>query len=100
MDERLLYQLLNIVKHNGNIWDIISEGYEFGQIAYLMDILKERGYLSVDFSGKVIVTETGNAYLSVYEANQGIQKYSKWVLPYSEMWHTPMKETEIYIPQE
>ena len=48
MDERLLYQLLNIVKHNGNIWDIISEGYEFGQIAYLMDILKERGYLSVD----------------------------------------------------
>ena len=100
MDEKLLYQLLNIVKHNGNIWDIISEGYEFGQITYLLDTLKERRYLAIDSLGKVVVTESGNAYLSGYEANQGMKKYSKWVLPCSDMWHTPMKENEIYVPKE
>lgn len=100
MDERLLYQLLNIVKHNGNIWDIIDEGYEFGQITYLMDTLNDRGYLLIDTSGKVIVTETGEAYISGYEANLGIKKYSRWILPCSSMWHTPMKETEIYVPKK
>ena len=100
MNEQLLYRLLKIIKHNGNIWDIIGEGYEFGQITYILDTLKNRGHLLTDEIGKTSVTELGEAYLAGYEANQGIRNYSKWVLPRSEMWHAPMKLSEIYIPKE
>lgn len=34
MDEQLTYQLLKIMKHNGNVWELISGGYEFGQVAF------------------------------------------------------------------
>ncbi len=100
MNEQLLYQLLKIIRHNGNIWDIICEGYEFGQITYLLDVLKERVYLSTDESGKTVVTGSGEAYIRGYEANEKIPKYSRWVLPQSNVWHTPMKESEIYVPKE
>ncbi len=100
MNEQLLYQLLKIIQHNGNIWDIIGEGYEFGQITYLLDILKERIYLSTDENGKTAVTDSGKAYILGYEANEKIPQYSRWVLSQSNMWYAPMKETEIYIPKE
>ena len=51
MDEQLTYQLLKIMKHNGNVWELISGGYEFGQVAFFLDTLKQEHYIALDETG-------------------------------------------------
>lgn len=99
MKEQLIYQLLKILKHNGNVWDLIREGYEFGQITFFVDDLLCKKYISTDMSGKTTITPIGEAFISGFESNNGIQNYSKWILPRSEMWSKPMGQASIYIPK-
>lgn len=100
MNEQLIYQLLKILKYNGNVWDIINNGYEFGQVTYFIDDLKAKNYISTDETGKTSVTPIGDAFISGFEADNSIRQYSKWVLPRSEMWHKPVGAAYIYIPQK
>ena len=100
MDEQLTYQLLKIMKHNGNVWELIYEGYEFGQVTYFLDTLKEKQYISTDGTGKTSITPIGEAFLSGYEGNNSVKQYSKWILPRNEMRHKPVSSTFIYIPKE
>lgn len=99
MDEQLTYQLLKIMKHNGNVWELVHSGYEFGQVTYFLDKLKENNYISSDENGRITITPIGEAFLSGFEANNSIKKYSKWILPRNEMWHKPAGSTFIYIPK-
>ena len=99
MSEQLIYQLLKIIKHNGNIWELINAGYEFGQATYFIDAIVERGYIFSDSSDRITVTDIGNAFISGFEANNSIRQYSKWILPCSEMWHRPISESYIYVPK-
>lgn len=32
-------------QHNGNIWDLIDDGYEFGQVTYFINWLKKLNYI-------------------------------------------------------
>ena len=89
MDEQLTYQLLKIMKHNGNVWELISGGYEFGQVAFFLDTLKQKHDIALDETGKTLITPDGEAFLSRFEENNHIKRYSKWVLPRSEMWSKP-----------
>ena len=98
MDEQLTYQLLKIMKHNGNVWELISGGYEFGQVAFFWDTLKQEHYIALDETGKTLITPDGEAFLSRFEENNHIKRYSKWVLPRSEMWSKPAGSSFIYIP--
>ena len=100
MKEQLLYQLLKILKHNGNVWDLINEGYEFGQVTHFMDELQAKNYIATASSGKTSITPVGDAFIIGFEANNNIQNYSKWILPRSEMWNKPISLTSIYIPKE
>lgn len=61
MDEQLTYQLLKIMKHNGNVWELISGGYEFGQVAFFLDTLKQEHYIALDETGKTLITPDGEA---------------------------------------
>ena len=99
MTEQLKYQLLIILQHNGNVWELINKGYEFGQVTHFIDTLQEDGYISNDAIGKTFITPVGHAFISGFEASNKIQKYSKWILPRSDMWYKPLKPTEIYIPK-
>ena len=92
MDEQLTYQLLKIMKHNGNVWELISGGYEFGQVAFFLDTLKQEHYIALDETD-------GEAFLFRFEENNHIKRYSKWVLPRSEMWSKPAGSSFIYIPK-
>lgn len=100
MDKQLTYQLLKLIKHNGNVWELIYEGYEFGQITYFLDTLNEKRYISTNETGKTFITLTGENFLSQFESDNGIKQYSKWILPRNEMWHKPINPTFIYIPKE
>ena len=96
---QLTYQLLKIMKYNGNIWELVHGGYEFGQVAYFLDKLKENHYICADANGKITITPIGEAFLSGFEANNSIKKYSKWVMPRNEMWNKPAGSTFIYVPK-
>ena len=99
MKEQLLYQLLKILKYNGNVWDLINEGYEFGQVTHFIDELQTKSYISTDATGKTSVTPIGDAFIVGFEANNNIRNYSKWIMPRSEMWNKPMDLMAVYIPK-
>lgn len=100
MDDKLIYQMVKIIEHNGNILDITQQGYEFGQVMSFVDKLKELKYIQYDESLKIIVSEIGKAFLRGYESNNDIKRYSKWILPQGEMWGKPLNKLDIYIPKE
>lgn len=100
MNEHLLYQLLKIIKHNGNIWEIINSGYEFGQITHFIDALSSEGYTSINEKAKTIVTPVGEAFIKGFEAHHEIKQYSKWILPRNEMWQKPLAKNQIYVPKK
>ena len=99
MNEQLKYQILVILKYNRNVWELIDKGYEFGQVTYFIDELRNLEYSSNDKTGKVYITPVGQAFMTGFEANNNLRKYSPWILPRSDMWHKPIRETEVYIPK-
>lgn len=100
MNENLLYQLLKIIKYNGNIWELINDGYEYGQVSYFIDSLKQEKYIYTTKDGKNLLSDNGNEFIVNFESNNNIKKYSKWILPRKEMWHSPISDSYIYIPKE
>lgn len=101
MDDKLKYQLLKIIAHNGNILEVSNQGYEFGQITFFIETLKnEDQYIKYDANQRMVVSSVGDAFIKGFEANQGIRSYSKWILPRSEMWHKPVDRFAIYIPKK
>lgn len=99
MTDDLKYQLLKIIHHNGNIWELINGGYEFGQVSYFIDSLKTDNYIFTTTEGKTQLTEAGAAYITGFETNNKIEIHSKWILPRREMWHSPVSDSYIYIPK-
>lgn len=99
MNEQLKYQILVILKYNRNVWELIDKGYEFGQVTHFIDELRNLEYISNDKTGKVHITPVGQAFMIGFEANNNLRKYSPWILPRSDMWHKPIRETEVYIPK-
>lgn len=100
MTNQLTYQILLILRYNRNIWELIDKGYEFGQVTYFFDELSRLKYISNDESGKVFITSLGKNFMLEFEATHNLRKYSRWILPRSDMWHKPIKQTDIYIPKE
>lgn len=100
MDDKLKYQLLKIIAHNGNILELTNQGYEFGQITLFIDTLKnEDKYIAYDANNKMVISSIGKGFLKGFEANQNIRSYSQWILPRAEMWHKPVDKFAIYIPK-
>ena len=99
MNEYITYQLLKIIKHNGNIWDLIDDGYEFGQVTYFINCLKKLNYIHTNQNGITTITGDGQDYIVNFETSNKITKYSKWILPRKEMWHKPVPQSCIYIPK-
>ena len=50
--------------------------------------------------GKTKLTDSGIAYIAGFEANNKVEKYSEWILPRREMWHSPISDSYIYIPKK
>lgn len=99
MNEQLKYHILVVLKYNQNVWELIDKGYEFGQVTHFIDELRNLEYISNDEKGKVYITPVGQAFMSEFEATNNLRKYSPWILPRSNMWHKPIRETEVYIPK-
>lgn len=100
MNKHLVYRLLKIIKHNGNIWELVNAGYEFGQLTHFIDTLKADDYISTDDDARIVVSPTGDAFINGFETNNNIKQYSKWILPRVEMWQKPISKFDVYIPKE
>lgn len=100
MNRHLIYQLLKIFNHNGNIMELVYDGYEFGQITRFLDDLQDYGYISTNDDRRIIVTDKGSAFISEFESEYSIKNQSKWILPRSEMWRKPIGKNDIYIPKK
>lgn len=100
MNESIKYQLLKIIHYNGNILEIIHQGYEFGQVTYFIELLKQEHYIEYNDDNKLIIGPLGLEYIKDYQLNNDLQQYSKWILPQSEMWYKPMDKFDIYISKK
>jgi hypothetical protein len=99
MNEHLMYQLLKIIECNGNVWELIDSGYEFGQVTHFIDSLSIEGYTEINEQAKTIVTIAGDRFIKEFETNHKIKQFSKWILPQNEMWKKPLAKNYIYIPK-
>ena len=101
MDDYLKYQLLKIIAYNGNILELTNQGYEFGQITYFIETLKNVGnFIKYDSNNKMVVSSIGRNFIADFEANKNIRSYSEWILPRREMWYKPLNKFAIYIPKK
>ena len=100
MDNQLKYQILKLIAHNGNILELSKLGYEFGQITFFIETLKnEEQYIMYDSNNIMVVSPDGKTFIREFEKEQNIRSYSKWILPRSEMWDKPIDRFAVYIPK-
>ena len=100
VEESLKYTFLLIIKNNSNIWNLIEQGYQIGQVFTFLDILQNDGYIGYDDNKKVCLSEKAIEFISNYQANNNINNVERFILPRNEMWSKPIKETDIYIPRK
>lgn len=99
MNRDLIYRLLKIIKFNGNIWEFVGQGYQFGQIALFFDKLKLENYIEFT-DDKIVVSSLGEVFIQDFEAENKNKKCSKLILSRSEMWSKPIGIFSIYIPKK
>ena len=97
MTEQLMYSMLNIVDHNGDLMSFISKGYEFSQITAFFDNLQAQELMRFD-NGILAVTPKGRNFMLDYEKAHKLKPDSKWLLRQEFFWRDPLPLDAIYIP--
>ena len=97
MTEDLMYNILRIIDHNGDLMSFISKGYEFSQITTFFDNLQAQDMMHFN-QGILVVTQKGRAFIQDYEKNHKLKPDSKWLLRQEFFWRDPLPLDAIYIP--
>lgn len=96
MNENLRYKVLKILRYNGNILDLSTDGYQYSQIAEFIKELRKNDYL-VSENYRYLLSPKGSEFIAEYERNNHIKQESKALLPNISMWKKPMSKFDIYI---
>lgn len=97
MTEQLIYDMLRVVAHNGDLMSFVSKGYEFSQLTTFFDDLQSQELICFN-QGILSVTRKGKDFISDYEKTHGIRQDSKWLLRQEYFWHEPLSFDAIYVP--
>jgi predicted transcriptional regulator len=97
LNEHLIYNILRIISRNGDIINIVSQGYLFSQVMSFLDELRENGY--VEFYDNILtVTNKGYLLMRNYEKINEVHNDSKWILRQESFWKEPIDKFQVYIP--
>lgn len=95
-DSRLQLAILQILKLNGDISQIVGGIYTYNDIRDVIKKFKINGIAS-DLSGVLLITEIGEKYLEELKQNSEITHKKPFILPQYKYFNRKMNEFDIYL---
>ena len=100
MNNKVKIKILKIISNSGNITELIKDGYTYGQIADMVNLLLDKGYLNETEEESVIVTKTGHKWLeNIYDENK-LKGSAKWILEEEKSKIKQLGKNEVYLPNK
>lgn len=97
MKDSIRHKLLLLIKHNGSITELIKDGFTYGQIASLINLLGEEADVT-DVDGKLVLTEKAENWLKEQSELKPRTGSDKWILPEEKSKIEKIERNEVYLP--
>jgi len=90
--------LLQLIKKNGKIENLTKQGYEYSQIAIMINTILENGFIEFSPEG-IIITDSGEKALAVYNKKLNRKNSEAIISPQKEYILEERKSIyDIYLP--
>lgn len=89
--------LLQIIKHNGNVNNLISEEFSYTQLFNTLDKLEKRNYIELHDS-TFVLTDKGEEYLKYLNKKLSRKGLYRYMSPKLEFKKKKMGINEIFVP--
>jgi hypothetical protein len=96
MSNEIVRLLLLLINNEGNSDPLISLGFSYIQIAMGIEYLTERGFISKDGQGTLLLSELGKQQL--VQLNSKFKGGDKWILPDNASKIAQADLFDIYLP--
>lgn len=96
-DDEFIILLLQIINNNGNVNNLIQNGYSYSQILSKIEKLFNQNYVEL-LDNRYVLTKLGNKYLCNLNNKLGRKGLYKYVSPELKYRKKKMNINEIYIP--
>ncbi|MED0666649.1 winged helix-turn-helix domain-containing protein [Bacillus badius] len=96
-DKNLIVRILQLVKNNGNIQNIISENVSFSMVYAYIRQLKRNGLIT-DIYGELELTPLGLKKIEELNEEFGRKHSEKWISPQSEYLIEKWDKFRVYLP--
>lgn len=97
MKDSIRHKLLLLIRHNGSITELIKDGFTYGQIASLINLLGEEGDLK-DIDGKLVLTDKAESWLKEESESKTKKGSGKWILPEEKSKIEKIHRNDVYLP--
>ena len=96
-DKKIILAILQLVKENGNVQELVSDNFNFTTVYKYLSHLKRNGLIS-DTYGELVVTDLGTK--EIKKLNDELDKHSseKWIIPQYEYIIEKWDKFRIYLP--
>ncbi|KEZ93519.1 hypothetical protein IL45_04720 [Nonlabens ulvanivorans] len=97
MEISTIIKILLLVKNNGNISELLKDGYTYGQIARMTNECMDEGFLEKDVN-QIKVSTKGLGYLDEKFAKKNKFGSESWIVPEEKSKIMQLGKNEIYLP--
>ncbi|WP_146550820.1 hypothetical protein [Rummeliibacillus suwonensis] len=99
MDHEIIL-LLQLIKKNGNIENLTKQGYQYSQVAFMINTIVENGFLEFSSQG-MILTDSGEDILAAYNKKLNRKNSEAIISPQKEYILEEQKSIyDIYLPSD
>ncbi len=99
MKKTLKLSLLKIIKSNGNLMNIVNQGYEFSQVLDFLQLLIKDGYLSKS-GNNINITNKGRNEIENLNSDLGRRNIEKWIEPELSSKIPSISKNDVFLPNQ
>lgn len=97
MEDLTRLKLLILLKKNGNITELIKDGFTYGQIANMINKLVIEEYIK-DIDEKLSLTDFGEKWMENFKISNKLKGFDSWILPEEKSKIKKFNEKDVYLP--
>lgn len=98
MNDEDFILLLQVIKKKGNIENLRKQGYQYSQIAQIINYVLEKGYVLYSNQG-LLLSEDGEEILTLFNKKLNRKKSESFISPQKEYLLSTKKSIfDIYLP--
>jgi len=99
MDQKKIFQVLDVIHRNGAIRKLIHIGYNYSQVANVLEYLTENK-LVYENEARIILTDTGIELYNGLSAEHKQTDKDSWIKIDEKNKIEPIEENTIFIPDQ